>query len=70
MVHVAKYQYLFCTLCHQDQGTFGRNRSRYSGAMKMAISRKNDYGETVAEELCRLEKVVSVLETLRIGLES
>ena len=38
--------------------------------MKMAISRKNDHGETVAEELCRLEKVVSVLETLRIGLES
>ena len=38
--------------------------------MKMAISRKNDYGETVAEELCRLEKAASVLETLRIGLES
>ena len=39
------------------------------GAMKTASSRKKDHGETVAEELCRLEKVASELETLKVGLE-
>jgi ribosome biogenesis GTPase A len=40
------------------------------GAMKTASSRKKDHGETVAEELCRLEKVASALETLKVALES
>jgi predicted GTPase len=39
------------------------------GAMKTASSRKKDHGETVAEELCRLEKVAGELETLKVGLE-
>jgi ribosome biogenesis GTPase A len=39
------------------------------GAMKTASSRKKDYGETVAEELHRLEKIAGELETLKVGLE-
>ena len=39
------------------------------GAMKTARFRKKDHGETVAEELCRLEKVASELETLKVDLE-
>jgi len=40
------------------------------GAMKTASSRKKDHGETVAQELYRLEKVAGALETLKVGLES
>jgi hypothetical protein len=40
------------------------------GAMKTASSRKKDHGETVAQELCRLEKVAVALETLKVGLKS
>jgi ABC-type transporter Mla subunit MlaD len=39
------------------------------GAMKTASSRKKDHGEIIAEELCRLEKVASKLETLKVDLE-
>lgn len=35
------------------------------GAMKTAGSRKKNHGETVAKELCRLEKVACDLETLK-----
>jgi len=40
------------------------------GAMKTASSRKKDHGETVAQELYRLEKVAGALETLKVSLES
>jgi len=40
------------------------------GAMKMARFRKKDHGETVAEEVCRLEKVAGELETLKVSLEN
>lgn len=40
------------------------------GAMKTASSRKKEHGETVAEEVCRLEKVAGALEALRVGLEN
>lgn len=40
------------------------------GAMKTASTRKKDHGETVAEELCRLEKIAGALETLKVSLES
>ena len=39
------------------------------GAMKTASLRKKEHGETVAEEIRRLEKVVSALETLKATLE-
>jgi len=39
------------------------------GAMKTASSRKKEHGETVTEELCRLEKVAGALEILKVGLE-
>jgi ABC-type transporter Mla subunit MlaD len=39
------------------------------GAMKTANSRKKDHGETVAEELCRLEKVAGALEDMKVNLE-
>jgi hypothetical protein len=38
--------------------------------MKTARFRKKDHGETVAEEVCRLEKVAGELETLKVGLEN
>ena len=40
------------------------------GAMKTARFRKKDHGETVAEEVCRLEKVAGELETLKVRLEN
>jgi ribosome biogenesis GTPase A len=40
------------------------------GAMKTARFRKKDHGETVAEEVCRLEKVAGELETLKVSLEN
>ncbi|MGD8981240.1 MAG: dynamin family protein [Desulfobacterales bacterium] len=40
------------------------------GAMKTARFRKKDHGETVAEAVCRLEKVAGELETLKAGLEN
>ena len=40
------------------------------GAMKTASSRKKDHGETVAQELYRLEKVAGAFETLKVGLEN
>ena len=39
------------------------------GAMKTADLRKKEHGETVAEELCRLEEVAGALETLKVDLE-
>ena len=39
------------------------------GAMNTANSRKKDHGETVAEELCRLEKVAGALEDMKVNLE-
>jgi ribosome biogenesis GTPase A len=40
------------------------------GAMKTAGSLKKEHGETVAEEVCRLEKVAGALETIKVSLES
>jgi ribosome biogenesis GTPase A len=38
------------------------------GAMKTASIRKKDHGETVAEELSRLENIADALDTLKAGL--
>ena len=40
------------------------------GAMKTAGSLKKEHGETVVQEVCRLEKAAGELETIKVALET